>query len=193
MNREFLNEAINLFDTSEKWNSFLELFYQKDKIVMGEWFNKAKISVNNHFINDLAEGWTFKNWNTWDYKWFLKDFGENSLCIWMYGNRIGLWLNGNLFDSDKANSLLNTEKYSRLLSFLRPDEISPYDWKIIETGNFVFNSVNDGHISSDELAWYAGNQTEELVKQIAEKINRIRKNPELTQLLRELNEKCKRE
>lgn len=192
MSREFLNEAIKLFDTPEKWSSFIELSNKKMDI-RHEWFNKAKIALVDYFIKDTVEGWSIANWNTWDYRWFLKDYGKESLCIWMYGNRIGLWLNGNLFDSAKANYLLNTEQYSNLLSIFRPDEISQNDWKIIETGNFIFNSSFDGNFTEDELAWYAGNRTEEYIIQIAEKVNRIRKNPELTQLLRELNEKCKRE
>lgn len=191
MNREFLNEAINLFDTPEKWNSFLELSNKRGEI-NNEWFKRAKIAVINHFTNDVVENWSFVNWNTWDYRWFLEDFGKESFCFWMYANRMGLWLNGANFNSEKATTLLQTEKYSSLLSVLRPDEIFSNDWKIAETGNFFFNSTSDGNIENNELAWYAGNKTEEFVNQIAEKVNRIRKNPELTELLRELNEKCKK-
>ena len=110
----------------------------------------------------------------------------------MYGNRIGLWLNGNHFDSIKATTLLNTEKYSPLLSVLRPDTIFENDWKIFEIGNFSFGSVNDGHFESDKLGWYVGNETKVFVEQIVEKVDRIRKNLELTQLLREMNETCKK-
>jgi len=192
MNREFLNEAINLFDTPEKWDSFIELSNKRLEI-RHEWFNKAKIAIVDYFINNTVENWSFENWNTWDYKWFLKDYGKQSLCIWMYGNRIQLWLDGNCFDSTKATELLNTERYSSLLSVIRPDELFQNDFKLVEYGNFYFDSLNDGNFTDEKLAWYAGNKTEEFVNQIAEKVNRIRKNPELTELLRELNEKCKRE
>lgn len=191
MNREFLNEAINLFDTPEKWNSFIELSNKRNDI-NNEWFKRAKVVTINHFINDIVENWSFINWNTWDYRWFLEEFGKESFSIWMFGNRIGLWVNGAEYDSIKATSLLRTERYSPLLSFLRADEIFQGDWKIAELGNFSFDSNSDGNIENVELAWYAGNKTEEFVNQIAEKVNRIRKNPELTELLRELNEKCKK-
>ncbi|WP_312298156.1 hypothetical protein [Chryseobacterium sp.] len=191
MNREFLKQALNLFDTPEKWNSFLELSNKKNEI-NNEWYKKAKTEIIHYFINDPAEGWSFVNWNTWDYRWFLEDFGKESFCLWMFGNRIGLWLNGNHFESAKATALLSTEKYSPLLSTLRPDSIFDNDWKIFEAGNFFFDSVNDGHIENDKLAWYAGNKTEKFVEQVTEKVNRIRKSPELTQLLREINETCKK-
>ncbi len=191
MNTEFLNEAINLFNMPEKWNSFIELSNKRNEVI-NLWNKKAKNVINNFFLNDTVESWSFISWGIWDYRWYLEDFGKESLCIWIYGNRIQLWLNGNDFDSNVVTSLLNTDRYSSLLSLFRPDGVFEGDFKIIEMGDFVFNSVNDGHISSEELAWYAGNRTEEFVTQIAEKVNRIRKNPELTQLLHELNEKCKR-
>lgn len=191
MNREFLKDAMDLFDTPEKWNSFIALSNKKNEI-NNEWYKKAKTGIISHFINDSVEGWSYVNWNIWDYRWFLEDFGKESLCLWMFSNRIGLWLNGNLFDSKKATTLLSTEKYAPLLSVLRPDNIFDNDWKVFEVGNFSFDTVNDGHFESDKLAWYAGNETEKYVEQVVEKVNRIRKNSELTQLLREINEACKK-
>ena len=191
MNREFLNEAINLFDTSEKWDSFIELSNKRNEI-KDTWYKSAKETINNFFLNDTVENWSFHSWGICDYKWYLEDFGKDSLCICMQWNYIHLWVNPTIYNHKKIEAFLNTEKYSTLLTFFRIDEMFQHGWNLaVETGNFYFDSPYDGNFTDEKLTWYAGNKTEEFVNQIAEKVNRIRKNPELTELLRELNEQCK--
>lgn len=197
MNKEFLNKALQLFDTNEKWDSFLELSYNKENL-KDLYFTKLFNSLNKKFKEkDIVQDWGYLSYNNGkDYRWFLSDFGENSIYI-RYGERLNLYL---WFHREKINvshmrQLLNSEKYSALYCLL--DRIDSFgnenEWMIIkESGNFSFGSPYDGNFTEDQLAWYAGKETEEFVNQIAKKVNRIRKNPELTQLLRELNEQCKK-
>jgi hypothetical protein len=57
----------------------------------------------------------------------------------------------------------------------------------IETRNFSFGSPYDTKFDTDRLCWYAGNETESFLNQIAEKVNRYRKDEEMNSLLHELN------
>ncbi|WP_177765173.1 hypothetical protein [Flavobacterium sp. I3-2] len=194
MNREFLNEAINLFDTPEKWSSFIELSNKKEEI-RNFYLRNTEAALNRRFRElDVVESWDVSFSNN-QYKWFLKEFGINSICV--YFNPVDaifrLLGDNNVFDLNRTNSELKTEYFSPILSFIERIDGVNDGWELItEKGNFNFDSPYDGNFTGDKLAWYAGNRTEEFVKQIAEKVNRIRRNPELSQLLRELNEKCKR-
>ncbi len=191
MHEELLNRSISLFDTYDKWNAFLDLADARIEL-KNFLYRKGKAEITQYFnTKDLKEGWSFTSWNNWDYQWYLTEFGKDSLCIWMYGNRIGLWCNGNLFDLTKVSTMLSNSKYSVLLSLLRNDETGTGDWKVIEYGNFVFSSPFDGKIGPDRLAWFVANHTAEYIKQLAEKVNRFR-DPEMTKLLREINEHSKK-
>lgn len=196
MNREFLNEVLNLFDTPEKWSSFIELHSKKDQI-RDSYFTKAQTVLNKRFRQiDIEEKWEYFCHNNIHYKWYLKDFGFDSICIFFDLNRgnLYLWANGHCVDIEKARGLLKTEHFASLFNLIeRIDEIGIEGrWELMtESGNFYFESSYDGNFTGDKLAWYAGNRSEKFVEQISEKINRLRKNPELTNLLRELNEVCK--
>ena len=192
MQKELLNQAMQMFDSSDKWNSFLELSSSKDEI-RNQWYHKLKIQVTKRFLEeDVVKGWSFTTWNQWDYRWYLTEFGKESFCIWMYGNCIGLWANPNLFNSQKITELLNTDTYSIIMSVLRPDTVFPNDWKLAEYGNFDFESPFTGHFDNDKLAWFAGNESEKFSDQLSEKVNKIRKNEIITGLFADLNREAKK-
>jgi hypothetical protein len=192
MQKEIVKQAIDMFDTPEKWNSFLELSSVKDEI-RNQWYQKLKTSVTKVFCEEnVVNGWSFSAWNTWDFRWYLTDFGRESFCIWMSGHRIGLWVNSNVHDSQKITDLLNTDRFSLIMSALRPDEVFSGDWKLVENGNFVFESPYNLQFDPDRLGWFAGNRTEDFITQLVQKINRIRKDEILTGLLIEINKMTKK-
>lgn len=194
MNREFLNEAINLFDMPEKWGSFLELSYKKEEI-KNEFFKRLQTSLNKKFTQeDLVAGWSYKSINSRHYRWFLNDFGEESCCILFHlGHIISLRIHPHHISYTDIKDAISTEKYASIINLVNRQDEGTNEWELIrEIGDFHFNSPYDGHFNEDRIAWFAGNKTEEFIEQIAKKVNRIRRNPELTQLLRELNETCKK-
>jgi len=192
MQKEIVNQAIAMFDTPEKWNSFLELSASKDEI-RNLWYQKLKTSVTKVFCEEnVVNGWSFSTWNTWDFRWYLTEFGRESLCIWMIGHRVGLWVNSNVHDSQKITDLLNTDKFSLLMSALRPDEVFSGDWKLVEYGNFVFEGPYNLQFDPDRLGWFAGNRTDDFIAQLVQKIDRIRKDETLTGLLIEINKMTKK-
>ncbi|GAL85569.1 hypothetical protein MYP_2798 [Sporocytophaga myxococcoides] len=199
MQQEFLNMATTVFDNVDKWNAFIDLYNNKDAIRV-TWVNKLKQSLIEHFrIKDIAIGWEFNVYGDMNCcKWYLTDFGPDSLCLrfWVnYGGNPGLmlWVHKDKFDSAKITESLRNEKYIPLLAALKADRVEINDWdKAISEKQFYFDSPFDGNFDYDHFAWYAGNETEKVVNQIADKVNKIRKSQELTNLLIELNQSSRK-
>ncbi len=187
MSKELLKQTASLFEkqkTSEKWNAYLELIAQKEQI-KNLWFNKLKSELIKYFSTNIENGW---KWDETKMNWYLAEFGPQSLAIWLEGyTKFSLWVNNANFKNDEITELLQTEKYSALLSaFSRIDKRFEESYQVIENGNFSFGSEHDGEFGIDHLAWYAGNETKILAQQIIDKVNKIRQDKNLTALLAEL-------
>ena len=191
MQKELLKQAMDIFDSPDKWNSFLELSSSNDEIKY-QWYQKLMTHVTKRFREDEdVKGWSFETLGDWDYRWYLTEFGRDSFCIRMWLHQIGLRVDPKFFDSQMITDLLKTETYSIIMSTLRHDEEFSRDWKLAEHGNFNFDSPYDGHFDHGRLGWFAGNKTEEFVNQIVEKINKIRKDETIMKLIAELNGEAK--
>lgn len=188
---EIIKEAIELFDAPEKWGAFLELYNKKEDIKKA-WYIKLKNAIIEYFNNDIVEGWDYCFWGdnnyVWDFKWFLTKYGQSSLCIGSgWNGEFHLIVQGEQFDKEKITELLKSSKYSKLMSIVRNDRQFEDETKAMEYRNYIFNTAEDGKFEVDTLAWFAGNKTEEFVKQIADKVNSVRKDVEITNLLDEIN------
>lgn len=189
MNQELLNEVKAMFDSPEKWNSFLELVWKKDEI-RNQWYTKLKDSANKRFSTDeFVENWVFNSWGLWDMHWYQKEHGDNSIGLLMgWQGEMTLYCNAEYYDVKKIKELLGTGKYAPLLSCLsRIDKLYDGGRIAIEMRNFSFGSAYDSKFDLERLAWYAGNRTDDFVNQIADKVNRYRKDEKINSLLNELN------
>ncbi len=189
MHQELIKQAMGLFDTPEKWNTFLELVWQKDSI-RNQWFSLLKENANKYFSTaDVVDGWIFNSWSVWDMHWYLSNHGDKSISLLLgWWGELSLHADGNFYDTEKANQLLKTEKYSPIISaFNRIDRFYEGNRIVTESRNFIFNSPYDSRFDLDRLAWFAGNKTDLFLYQIAEKVNRFRKDTKITNLLNELN------
>jgi hypothetical protein len=188
----------SLFSEREQWESFLELREQKDAL-RNAWWQGFLAKMNRHFaVDNKADRWGYISWGFWDYKWYLAEFGDRSLCLWGWwgGYVLNLWADPAAFDNGKVVSLLQETKYKPILSaFERIDSIGgEADFgKITENGNFSFGSPDDGNLNADTLAWYAHYQTETFLSQISRKVDRFRKAPEVSALLAEINRETKKQ
>lgn len=196
MNNALLREIEKIFEDQKKWDDFLELYEVKDKIV-NHWITKLNQELRNQFqFDDSNQKWAYKNINNdiRDCRWYLKEFGENSLCLaWeiFENGKLSLWSSGS-HNSEKIFSLLQQDRYKPLhLGFGRIDKFDGKGYQLIEWGNFNFGDEEDGSLKTNKLAWYAGNRTEEFLEQLTAKINRFRHDELLTSLLEELNESTK--
>lgn len=189
MNQELLKQAKAMFDSPEKWNAFLELVCQKDEI-RNQWYQKLKEEANKKFSTDeLVEGWVFNSWGVWDLHWYQKVHGDKSIGLLIgWWGEMTLYCNSDFYDTVKIHDLLRTERFAPLLScFNRIDRFYEGGRLAIEMRNFSFGSPHDTKFDTDRLSWYAGNQTDDFLNQLVEKVNRYRKNEEMNSLLHELN------
>jgi len=197
MQKELLNQAIEIFETYEKWNAFIELTNQKESMKW-HFFKKLKQPLLTYFNNNPVSGWICEPWGNHDYdlRWYLKDFGKNSIALaigWTF--HFVLHIEDTTgFDTKKIDDLLRSEYSMILSSFDRVDRQFEHQLKVVEVRNYSFNCPYDTNFDNtqlDNLAWFAGYETESFVKQIIKKVERFRQDVDLTNMLYNLNAESK--
>jgi len=198
MNQELLTHAIKMFDSFDKWNSFIELSNLRGEIRV-RYFEKLKIGLNKHFINDTNDFWSFKPIINEQYRWHLKAFGAESICLLWRVQDLILWCNPAIVNAQLAKDLLNTPEFNSLFNcFDNTDTLSNPNLHHFceEKHRYTFGESlsysGPDEENHEKLSWFAGNRTQEMVDQISEKVNRFR-TPANTELLTELNKRCKTE
>jgi hypothetical protein len=190
MSEELAKQTLELFDTPEKWNTFIEMFRLKDEM-RSQIFKNIKTKLLDYFNSNPIDDWSFKSWGSWnwDYKWFLTDFTAESVGIWMYGVEVGFYYDGT--KREKVLALFNSSKYSMLKKCFRPDNTDGNSLFYSEHGNFQFDSNDDKNFDLDSIAGYLLNEPEKYITQVIEKVDNIRRNPEFARLIKELNDELK--
>jgi hypothetical protein len=194
MQKELFNQAAELFDTPEKWDAYLELVNQKEAIRI-HYLKKVKQPLLKYFNENPSEDWICEpSGNTdFDMRWYLRDFEKGSLALtigWLFKFVLHVE-NVTKFDSKKIDDLLKTDYSFILTGFDRIDRQFEHTVKILEDRNYVFGSPYDHHFNDAQLAWFAGNRTQDLVNQIIVKVERFTKDKEMTRMLYEVNQKAK--
>lgn len=193
MNEEILKQAMAVFNTPDKWNAFLELTYNRDTI-KDRWHNALyrKIIELSNTIPDY-EIWSINRVDNWGVTWYLNDFGGSSVVIhsWACFN-IRIWIRGVSEDKrKKIYDLLKTDKFIPLFSCF--DKIitrNSFPHEVPVEGhipfNFQSNFEGDWARNTLKISWFAGNETENVARQILDRVNKFR-TPEITELIFELN------
>jgi hypothetical protein len=185
------SQVENLFSEKEQWDAFLELSPQVDKI-KNDWFTKIKSTLNKIFnVDDIVEGWEFDSTDG-DYRWYLKEFGRNTIYLFFDYSSFGLYANGETMNITSLKTKLREKAclpiiagFERLDYCLEDDE----EWYLLyETGNFSFGSSSDKYIDGNSLAWFANYRNEDLSFQLHQKVDKFRKNKEITKLFVDLND-----
>jgi hypothetical protein len=193
MDRDLYNQALDLFNTSEKWNAFVELANQKESIKR-TYFKRVTQPLLNYFNSNPVDGWICEPWfdKELDLRWYLADFGKDSLSLatcWHFHFALHL-VDKSRFDTDKIDTMLKSEYSIFMSAFDRIDEQFGTDLKVLEIRNYNFGDPHDSYFENsqlDRLAWYAGNETDKFVEQIIAKVERFRRNPQLTTMLYEIH------
>jgi hypothetical protein len=208
MQRELMNQAMAMFDSAEKWNAFLDLsrlvgFKPPDNAegIIGEYFKKVKKPLMAYFSNHIADGWACSPWqnDTMDVCWYLKQFGIGSLALktgWFFEFHLRVEDTAS-FDSSRIDQDLKSETYSLIRCAFDADrEFVDSQTKLVQTRYYDFDGClyngRFGWQHVPELAWYAGNRTDEFVDQIIAKVERFTNDKNLTALLCQLNDNAKK-
>ena len=191
MKNLLLNKAKELFDTPEKWNTFIELSNLKDKI-KDDWFKELFNSIKKHFLQNPVNDWSFETSDNLNFWWFLTGYGESSLALDLYlDNKFSLWIDGDVFDIQKVLELVKSNAYTPLLLKFNNYIINEDDHIIKEEHSFVFENQIINDYDEYTLSWFAGKKTDLFAKQIIEKVDSFRKDETIIKLFTEINEKCK--
>lgn len=191
MNEELLKQAMSLFDSIDKWAAFIELI-NKNGDIQNRWRKKLKQEVVNRERFELGNEWDISIDSNGDFiTWFIRDATINSINIGYADNHLRVFYEK--LDTEKVNELIKNPRFDKIKQCF--DRIDGQDNATIawETNNFYFDTPYDGNFSDTRLlAWFAGNRTEEFADQL---INKVRKfqTPEITELFREINLKCKKD
>jgi len=205
MQKELMNQTMAMFDSAKKWNAFVELSNMRQSIER-EWFLKIKTPLMTHFKKNLSDRWGCESCGNsgYDMRWYLKGFGKNSLALatwWTYTFCLHLE-DVSTFNSELVTNRLKDPEYEEiLLAFDRIDQPPPdQKFKVLEIRNYHFSDAGDDcpyngcfdGVSIADLAWYAGNQTDEFVRQIISKVERFTNDQKVTDLLYKLNQEAKK-
>lgn len=193
MQTEEINQAVQLFDTPEKWTAFLALTSQKESLRQAM-YRTAFVRISSYFLKEhKAEGWSFKPLDPDELAmvWYLTQYGEFSVCLVMaWKGELVLEVRGGDRHNkvDEAAKLIADPKYSVLLScFERIDKGVEGHFLAREKYNFSFGTPSDTRFGPFRLAWHAQFETEQLLEQIVAKVARFQ-TPEMTALLGEFNQ-----
>lgn len=192
MQNELITDASKLFPTFDHWQSFLELLNQKDAI-KDFWFIDATTRIRRHFMDSLNTEWGFEPFGSpqRDTRWFLREFGPDSLAIsfaFYYRFDLKIW-NAQRFAAKPVTDGLKTSDFgSVLLAFGQIDRQGEWGSELIQTNGFSFGEGGRRPNTDLELAWFAAHETEAFVAQAVEKIERFTSSQEATEALRKLNQ-----
>lgn len=191
MQNELITEASKLFPTIDHWQSFLELINNRDAI-REFWYTEATTRIRRHFIETLDPAWGCEPFGAThrDTRWFLKEFGPDSLALsfshW-YRFDLKIWNQQN-FTPKPVTDALKTSAFSPIvLAFGRIDVQSDWGSELIEIRNFRFESSGSRQLSEFDLAWFAAHQTASFVSQAIDKVEKFTNSSEVSETLRQLN------
>lgn len=183
-----------IFSEAEDWNSFVELSDKRWQI-QNSWIEKGRKKLMSQLMSSPYGGWgvslhQYAKGYVDGIKLYLAEYGDNSIMLifgWDYEFHLYVQ-NSDAYDLNKVNSLLKLEEFAVILSaFERIDRQFEWAHKAMHYRNFHFGSPNDGELSRGELAWFAGNKTEDFVKQCVAMIEKFTCDPAVTSALRELH------
>jgi hypothetical protein len=183
MENELIEHAVKFFETPEKWNAFLEMVQQKDKI-KEYMYKKLEDRIYQHFKQKQYNGLEFdKSGNH-----FIWGFECADKTIWLELHQENLKFCVNNGSHEGYIEKLKSAEYSFFCSYTNLNEV--FDDKIdMQDNNWSFVDFIS-ELDGDHLAWYAENKTNEFLNQIKEKIDRFA-TPEIQNLIKDLHEKTK--
>lgn len=195
MNKELLQQAAIIFDTSDKWRAFHDM-RQACPDIVNHWLRAGADALRREFANH-------KNWkcDTWghdrDTRWYLEDLKKESINVGIGWETFEL----HLFDGrnhetwQNAVNLLENPVFRYLLERIGP-RCSRSDSKkerlLLADRNFdPMQTGADQEFRADLIAWHAGqiaHGAPYFVEKTAAWMRQLLEDDEFIRLIRKLNE-----
>ena len=192
MNEKLIQQAMDLFDTPEKWEAFGEL-YRSYNTIKTRGFKKMRDEL---YCDELAHkdpNWHVVKWNDWDIRLELKTEGKR-LWIHFWGDYLRIFVG--YLDIQKVQDLItNNERYNKIQQvFSEHCRLDGYDNNTLayEKQNDIEYTFNNTRViikDSDQLSWYVGHYPSEFKAQLLKKVRSLQ-TPEMVELFKEIVEKC---
>lgn len=193
MDEKLLKQAIDLFDTPEKWEAFGELYRSYDAI------KRRGFKQVRDDLYSQESAYPYNNWQVrkggydWDIFWDL-NIDNKKFTIHFWGDCLRIELYG--LDIRKMQDLITNDERFNILreTFSKYCKVNGFDYEVLphEKQNditYIFNNQQIVIKDSDELSWYAYHCPEEFKSQLLNKVRSLQ-GPEIVELFREIAEKC---
>ena len=192
MNKELLNQSKDIFNTQDKWNALFEI-HNQSKFIIEHWLTIGARALRDSFADDPV--WGCEKWdNERDTRWYLKEFGRESVGIGFGWGEVELHLH--LIDSstdsqNPAVELLRSPAFKPLLELFELETTPP---KHYDEGSLAYNTTlnpfsgaTDTQARQRELAWLAAHDPKFYVEKMAGIIRRLTADSIYTGLFQEFN------
>jgi hypothetical protein len=201
MAEDLVRQVEDSFDKVQQWDSFLELSKQKEEI-RKIWWQGFKEKLNQYSLENPIDCWDYISIGISEFRWFLKGFKHDSLCLRFRPrenntDHYALLLQTGGGNITLIHEMLDQPEYLPLKNAFDADAdveylLPPHSAPVVEDIKFKFNDQEAAYYDSYQLAWFAHYQPDELLKQMVAKIDKFRKDPKLTDLLWQINDKAKK-
>lgn len=192
MHEKLIKQAIDLFDTPEKWEAFGELYRSYNAIKM-RGFREMRDELYREELALQDPNWNVVKWNDWDIRWELATEGKR-LWIHFWGDYLKIYV-GNLDISKVQNLIMSNERFNRIRQvFNEHCRLDGFDNNTLaferqSNIEYTFNNKTVIIKDSDELSWYVAHYPTEFKLQLLKKVRALQ-TPEMVELFKEIVEKC---
>lgn len=192
MHEKLIKQAIDLFDTPEKWEAFGELYRSYNAIKM-RGFREMRDELYREELALQDPNWNVVKWNDWDIRWELATEGKR-LWIHFWGDYLRIYV-GCLDKSKVQNLIKSNERFNRIRQvFNEHCRLDGFDNDTLaferqSNIEYTFNNKTVIIKDSDELSWYVAHYPTEFKLQLLKKVRALQ-TPEMVELFKEIVEKC---
>ncbi len=199
LNKQLLLDTMDLFKEQPRhWNYYVE-FCNLKKEIIDSWYGRLKAQILVEFKNDTDIKCIVDD-GPCSFYWELLSSIETPVNLWFeispqeFPNEI--WFSLYTGDSNILTTLVKMIQNSKFekIQFAFGDSSLLLNYKgylIVDKCQDVFEKLDlqTEQFSLDCFAWYAGNRTEIIVKELRKKVDKIK---EVSTLLEELNQEAKK-
>jgi hypothetical protein len=168
MNKKIANQLSSIFYPVEKWDAFWDIYTECDKLIV-PWITTGARAVREIYKASPEDGWSCEEWGLpRDTRWFLSEYGENSVGFGFGWDTIELHLHLPNYDENKhqrASELLKSSNFPAIQQRFagKPNASKKKDGSI--AWNNEFNPYPDiTNCKTQRIAWRAQHDS----KQFAE-------------------------